>query len=147
MLSAKWFTRASVLSQCKTPKAPVVTVCHSRSAGGIKIPANMKWGRAETLLSLHTLLLRLSEVSFLTEDYVSFNRAVLLLNFCGTASVPAVGWTALSREDTVEINLPLEKNFYQYFIRKGKRVGHDVIHVMCYVNKDFSTKMKFFYLD
>lgn len=44
----------------------------------------------------------------------------------------------------MEINLPLEKNFYQYFIRKGTRVGHDV---MCYVNKDFSTKMKFFYLD
>jgi len=47
----------------------------------------------------------------------------------------------------VETNLPLEKNpFYQHFIHKGTRVGHDVIHLMCYVNKDFSTKINFFTL-
>jgi len=48
-------------------KASVVTACHSRSAGGIKIPANVKRDGAETQVALHTLLLQLCKVSFLPE--------------------------------------------------------------------------------
>lgn len=36
--------------------------------------------------------------------------------------------------------------FNQYFIHKGTRVGHDVIHLLCYVNKDFFNQKFFFFI-
>lgn len=148
MLSPKLFTRVSVLSQTVSVQSskPLSLQCATLGAQ-VGSSSLLTWNGTELKpwVALHVAATALCKVSFLTKTI--FPSTELFCLWTAVAQQMFQLLDELSHERTLwKLTCLWKKTYNQYFICKGARVGHDVIHVMCYVNKDFSTKMKFFTL-
>lgn len=94
---------------------------------------------AETLVACHMLLLQLLSLTFpflrLLLSVELFACELLWNSKCSSCRMECSHERALWK--LTSLWKKKQNTFNQYFIHKGTRVGHDVIHLLCYVNKDF----------